>query len=211
MQIVEIVPLDRQRCRVRTDAGFAFAMYKGELRRYRLKEGGELTEASYREILKNVLCRRARERALYLLKTHDRTEQEIRRKLRDGFYPEEAIDETLDFLREYGYVNDLEYGRRYLELYGKNRSRRRIQEDLARRGIDRRQTEELLRGEEVPEMEQIRAFLRKKGYHAQQCDLKQRQRLLAALLRRGYAYEEICRVLEEDQGTEAQEERLFGE
>lgn len=198
MQVTEIVPLDKRRCKVRTDAGFAFALYQGEIHRYGIEAGGELPEETYREILETVLCGRARERALYLLKAHDRTEQEIRRKLRDGFYPEEAVEAAVAFLKEYGYVNDEEYGRRYVELYGRSRSRKRLREDLARKGLAGEQIEMLLEEGGILETEQIRAFLAGKGYNAGQCDFKQKRRLWAALLRKGYSCEAVRRAMGED-------------
>ncbi len=195
MQITEIVPLDKRRCKVRTDAGFAFALYKGEIRRYRLEAGEELSESGYREILKTVLCPRAKERALYLLQSHDRTEQEIRRKLREAFYPAEAADAAVAFLKEYGYLDDLAYGRRYLEIYGTRRSRRRIQEDLLRRGLDAGQVAELFADSEISEQAQIHAFLEKKGYDAASVTPGQKRKLQDALLRRGYSFGAVCEAL----------------
>lgn len=197
MRVLEIVPLDKRRCKVLTDEDFAFALYKGELKRYQIEEGAELTEQVRGEITE-MLCGRARERALYLLQARDRTEQEIRRKLREAFYPEEAVARALEFLREYGYVDDLEYGRRYVETYGRRRSLARIRHDLTRRGLDRRQVEELLRGAPTAEEEQVRAFLAKKHYDGRTCTPEQRRKLTASLQRRGYAYGVICQAMREE-------------
>lgn len=195
MQITEIVPLDKQRSKVLTDEDFAFALYKGELRRYQIKSGTEISQEVYREIVETVLCRRARERALYLLKMRDRTEQEIRRKLEEGFYPREVIERTLEFLREYGFVNDREYARQYVEIYGKRRSRRRIQNDLAQKGLDRDQIAELLDEGNVEEEAQIEAFLRRKHYDPQETSFEDKQKMTASLVRRGYAYETVSQVI----------------
>ena len=74
MHVDKIEPLDRRRSRVFLDGDFAFALYNGEIRRYRLEEGQELEKALYEQILREIVCRRARERALFLLKDMDRTE-----------------------------------------------------------------------------------------------------------------------------------------
>lgn len=194
MRVLEIIPLDKRRSKVRTDADFAFALYKGELKRYHIEEGAELSDQVCSEILA-LLCRRARERALYLLQSRDRTEQEIQRKLREGFYPEDVVCRTMDFLKDYGYVNDLEYGRRYVETYSRRRSTARIRRDLMQRGLNRQQIEELLCGEPVPEGDQIREFLVKKGYDSQSCTPQQRRRLISCLLRRGYSYEAVGKAM----------------
>ncbi len=197
MQIIEVVPLGRQRCKVRTDAGFAFALYKGEIRRYQIETGEELPEDRYREILETVLCPRAREKALYLLQSHDRTEGEIRQKLRDALYPAEAADAAVAFLREYGYLDDMEYGRRYIEIYGTCRSRRRIREDLQKKGLAPEQIAGLLQDGGISEQIQIRSFLEKKGCTAEGITPEQKRKLQAALQRRGYSYGEIREVLSE--------------
>ena len=109
MQIISVTPLDKRRSKVLTDEDFAFALYQGEIRAYKIKEGGELTGEVYWEILEKVLFKRAKERTLYLLKSRDRTELEIRRRLKDGYYPQEAIDYAVDFLKRYRYVDDENY------------------------------------------------------------------------------------------------------
>ena len=51
MTVDRLEPLDRQRSKVFVDGDFAFVLYRGEIRRYHLEEGAELSEALYREIL----------------------------------------------------------------------------------------------------------------------------------------------------------------
>ena len=95
MQIMAVTPFDKRRSKVLISEDFAFVLYNGEIRRYHIEEGAELTEERYRQILDEVLRKRARERAIYLLKEKDRTEAELTKKLREGFYPEEVIREVL--------------------------------------------------------------------------------------------------------------------
>lgn len=196
MLVTDVVPLDTRRCRICTDADVAFVLYKRELHKYRIESGQELKESTYSEILETVLMPRARERALYLITSHDRTEHEIKVKLREGGYPQEAIDAAAAFLREYGYVDDMEYGKRYVEIYGQRRSRRRVEEDLMRKGFHSRQIEELLRDGQVPEQEQVRTYLEKRGYDRESCAPETKRKLRMALLRRGYSFEAVDDGLE---------------
>ena len=69
MTVEMIVSVDKQRCKVLFDSGFAFVLYRGEVERFGIEEGKELEEAVYRRILDEVLLGRAKERALYLLKS----------------------------------------------------------------------------------------------------------------------------------------------
>ncbi len=92
MMVTDIVLLDKRRCRICTDEEVAFVLYKGELCQYGIESGHELKEDIYLEILETVLFRQARKRALCLLESHERTEWEIREKLRDGGYSQKMID-----------------------------------------------------------------------------------------------------------------------
>ena len=104
MQIMAVTPFDKRRSKVLISEDFAFVLYNGEIRRYHIQEGAELTGERYRQILDEVLRKRARERAIYLLKEKDRTEAELTKKLREGFYPEEVEEDQIrEFLQKKGY------------------------------------------------------------------------------------------------------------
>ncbi len=106
MTVTEIVPVDKRRSKVILDDDFTLVLYRGELKRYFIEEGSEISEEVYQEIVKEILYKRARERVLFLLKSSDKTEQELRRKLKEGFYPQEVIDYAIHFLKEHRFIND---------------------------------------------------------------------------------------------------------
>lgn len=195
MQVTAVVPLDKRRSKVFFDGELGFVLYKGELRQYRIEEGRELPDEQYGQILEEVLLKRGKERALYLLKDRDRTEYEIRKKLKEGFYPQQVIDRTVDFLKEYHFVDDLDYGRRYIEAYGTQRSRRRLEFDLRQKGLRQEQICILLEEGEICEDSPIRAFLRKKGYIPESASPKERAKLAAALIRKGFSCDAVYRNL----------------
>jgi len=198
MQITAVVPIDRRRSKVLCEEGLVFALYNGEVKRYKIEEGTDLSEEVYEEILTQILMKRARERALYLLKDQDRTEQEIRRKLKEGFYPESAMKGAIEFLKEYHYLDDLEYGRRYIRSHGDRRSKKRLQFDLQQKGIDKELIRLLMEEneEEISEDLQIQRFLKKKGYEKGETTPKEREKLMAALARKGFSYDAIVRGME---------------
>lgn len=196
MQIISVTPLDKRRSKVLTDEDFAFPLYRGEIKAYKIEEGRELTREAYREILENVLFKRAKERTLYLLKSRDRTELEIRRKLKDGCYPQEAIDYAVEFLKRYRFVDDENYGRNYIRTYGDKKSRRQLEFELRNKGLGREEIDLLMEECQVSEEDQILKFLRKKGYQKDAMEPKERAKLTAALARKGFSYDAICRAME---------------
>lgn len=197
MEVTAVVSLDKRRSKVFLEGEPAFVLYRGEIKRYQIEEGEELSEGQYSQILEEILFKRGRERALYLLKDRDRTENEIRKKLKEGCYPLEVIERTIDFLKEYHFVDDLDYGRRFIQAYKDKRSRKRLEFDLQQRGLTQEQIRMLMEEGEVQEDGQIQAFLKKKGYIPGTSSPKDQARLIAALARKGFSYDAIYRNLGE--------------
>lgn len=195
MTVAEIVPFDKRRSKVILENDFTLVLYGGEMKRFGIEEGKTISEETYQEILREVLFKRARERVLFLLKSSDKTEQELRRKLKDGGYPKEAVDYAIDFLKEHNFINDQNYGRRYVEYNLERKSERQIQYELQKKGLDKEVIKEILKEQPVDEETQIRAYVKKKRLKPEDMDFKESRRLMAALGRRGFSYEAVSRVL----------------
>lgn len=197
MDITSITPLDKRRCKILLDENLVLVLYKGEMRQYQITEGGELSEESYEEIVQTVLCKRARERVIYLLKASDKTEQELRRKLREGFYPEKAIDYAIDLMKRYHYINDEEYAQRYVENHSRKKSRRQICHELKQKGISREIIQTQMEACPEEEEEQVVQFLQKKHYSPDSFSREEKHKMAAALGRKGFSFEVINRVMGE--------------
>jgi len=195
MTVTEIVPVDKRRSKVFLDEDFTFVLYKGEIKRFGIEEGETLSQEVYQEILKDVLMKRARERVIFLLKASDKTEQELRRKLKEGGYPQEAIDYAIGFLKDHRFIDDQDYGRRYVEYHSRQKSERQIRYELQRKGLDKEMIRDILEEQPVDEEARIREYLRKKGLKPENMEFKEKGKVMASLGRKGFSYEAINRVL----------------
>ena len=135
MKITRIEEMTGSRSRVFIDGEFAFVLYRGELRTYHIVEGQELSMEDHDAILTQVLPRRAKLRAMNLLKNREYTEKQLRDKLCEGGYPEQIVEEALSYVESFHYIDDLRYATAYITCHEDTRSRRRIQQDLLGRGI----------------------------------------------------------------------------
>lgn len=187
MTITEILPLGTKKSKVLTDEDFAFSLYRGEIKKMELEVGRELTDDFLKTELYPLLIRRSRERLLYLLKQRDYTEEELRRKFREGFYPEEIAELALDYGRSLRYVDDRRVAETYIRTRSGEKSARYIKTALLNRGVEKELIEELLEAEAPDEGAQICRELKKRGY-SPELDAKAEQRIYAALLRKGYTY-----------------------
>jgi regulatory protein len=194
MIVMEIVPVDKRRSKVILDEDFTLVLYRGEIKRFGIEEGEELSEDTYQEILKEVLLKRARERVLYLLKASDKTEQELVRKLKDGGYPQEAIDYAISFVKEHRFINDEDYGKRYVEYNSKRKSERQIQYELQKKGLDKEMIRDILEEQPVDEEAQVLAYIKKKRLVPEELDRKERAKVISSLARKGFSYEVVSRV-----------------
>jgi len=195
MTVDRLEPLDKQRSKVFVDGDFAFVLYRGEIRRYHLEEGAELSEALYREILGEVLPKRAKERALHYIERQPRTEWETAKKLREGLYPEEIIGKTLEFLRHYHYLDDEAYVRNCLETGGTKKSRAEIFQFLSRKGIPRELMKTVYEEACPDTKEAIRRILIKRRYDPESATEEEKRKTAAYLIRRGFSYDEVSECL----------------
>lgn len=203
MKVTQIVELSKSRSKVYIDQEFAFVLYKGELRLYHIREGEEIGEEDYRTIIEDVLPKRAKLRAMNLLQKREYTTAQLHAKLKQGFYPEEAIAEAIAYVASYHYTDDLRYAVSYIIYHENDRSRLRIEQDLQAKGIDK---ETIARAWEQwkadggtrDEEAMIRRLLEKRNYFEKTADYKEWNKTYAFLLRKGFPADKIRRVMGEN-------------
>lgn len=195
-RILGIETLGGGRFLVQTEEGDAFPMYKGELRHYGIREGEELGEESFREIMEELLPNRAKKKALHLLERLDRTETQLRQKLTELRYPKEIVEEAVSYVKSFHYIDDVRYARQYIESRGERESIRQMRMALLQKGIAGEILDGVLQDTEPPDEEkQIRRWMEKRQYDPEAADEKERARMYRFLLRKGYSCENIRNLL----------------
>ncbi|NCB91262.1 MAG: regulatory protein RecX [Clostridia bacterium] len=196
MMITEIIPVTKQKYKIVTDEQLAFVLYKGELSRYRLREGRELPEEVYRKILEEILIKRAKLRAMHLLEKMDYTQTELQRKLMRGGYTQEAVDIAVAYVKSFHYIDDERYVSHYMNTYAGRKSRRQMEFDLEKKGVSK----DLIKayGESHDEFEDetslIRKLLEKRCRNPKDADDKEKRKHYGYLLRKGFKSSEIQQV-----------------
>ncbi|MCR5402345.1 MAG: recombination regulator RecX [Butyrivibrio sp.] len=196
MEITQIISLDSKRTKIYLDGEFAFVLYKGELKDFGIKEGQPIDSLVYRKIMDELLPKRCIKSAMNLLQKKDYTTAQLRDKLLEGYYTPEMIDGAISYVTSYHYLDDERYCRDYITYHMENRSRNRIIQDLISKGLSKDQIipiiEELYaEGSQDIEQEQIRSLLLKKHFDPDFADFKEKQKMTAFLLRRGFSLADI--------------------
>lgn len=201
MTVTKITEISKSKWKIEIDEEFAFALYKGEGLRYHLKEGEEIPEEVYSEIMEKVLPKRAKLRAMNLLKTRAYTKKQLTDKLREGGYPAKAIEDAIGYVDDYGYLSDRSYAEDYIEYHKETKSRTQIVNALLQKGISKEIVEEAWE-EEVQdegrdlEQKQILSWIKKKNFDPSKASYEEKQKFSAFLYRKGFQIDAIrCALL----------------
>lgn len=201
MMVTKIEPLTKTKFKVYLDGEFAFVLYKGELSRFGIREGGTIPEQTVEKIRTEVILKRAKLRAMHLLEDMDRTEAALREKLRQGFYPPDAVEGAVQYVKSFGYLDDARYAENFVRSRQGSKSRKEIQTLLLRKGVAAEQIEAAFDAcydgaDGDGEQEAIRKILKKKRVSPGDCDESEMQKIYGYLARKGFRYDAVRQVIQ---------------
>lgn len=207
MTVTEIRPVTKQKYQIEVEGHSPFVLYKGEVFRYHIEKDREISPEIYREIIEEVLTKRAKLRALHLLEQGDRTKRDLEEKLLKNGYPPEAAEAALAYVESFHYIDDKRYALSYIQNQSGRKGRARIQMELRRKGVPQEYIDQAFQEmeEETDTEAVIRELVQKKRRGQGPMDEKEKQRLYGFLLRRGFSTSDILCVLrefsEDDEGN----------
>lgn len=206
MVVTSIEEVEKSKIKVIIDDIYIYYLYQKEVNSFNIKVGMEITKESLEEILLDTVYRRAKQKALAILKFMDRTEQELRNKLSDAGYMSDIIDRTIAYVSEYGYLDNERYASAYIRARKNTKSRLAIRTELLQKGlskelIERRMQEEYEVDENASEAEDaeliaIRKAVAKKlkGADEDLCP-EEKKKIMASLYRKGFDIGKIRQVI----------------
>ena len=129
-------------------------------------EQDEIGQEEFEELNK-LLLHRAKLKAMSLLKYQDRTKKELKERLMRAEFPEFITEGAVAYVESFGYINDEEYVRRYMEYKSGSKSKIQIKMDLRKKGITAETLERVFEEYEYEEddilEEQVKKRIRQKG------------------------------------------------
>ena len=187
----------RRRYNVFVDGEFALALEPEVLAGAGLRVDEPVTAERLRELAVEDLRKRALDGALRLLAARPRSEAEVRDRLTRRGLPPDIIRHTLERLRDYGYVNDAEFARFWVESRsGANpRGRYAVRRELRAKGVDQ-DTADVAMEALTEERSARKAALKKaRGLHGLEYQ-EFRTRLAGYLVRRGFGYDVVRQTVD---------------
>ena len=163
MKILSVSRLRRRLYRLEIEGGEPVEVDVTTFDESGYREGSDLAEEQLNSLLTTSQRNRARERALYLLGLRDYSCHELEQKLYTEATPEIAAA-VVERLREVGLLDDERYAARLARSLSeqKHYPRRRIQQELRRRGISNVLIQAVVSDLDGEDCEQALALLQKK-------------------------------------------------
>jgi len=199
--VTEIFEINKKKRRIYINYDSAFSLYVGEMVKYKIKKDMPISNEIYNEIVNEVLPKRAKLRAMNLLKDRDLTEHALRRKLKEGYYPEDSIRIAIEYVKNYGYIDDRRYAQNYLIFKSVSKSRYQIKNFLLQKGIDKdlilEVCDEFYATSENSERDLVEKLILKRKIDIFNITRDEKAKLLGYLTRRGFRIDLINGVISE--------------
>ncbi len=198
MIVTKLEPMTKTKYKIYLDEQFAFVLYKGELSRYKIQENHDLSQEVVEKIKLEILTKRAKLRAMHLLSRMDRTEEQLRKRLKQDLYPEDIIESAIQYVKSFGYIGDMDYARRFVESRQSTKSKLEIKMSLLQKGVSKEIVESVLEEyyNERSEAAAIQKLVEKRGYSEESATDKEKKKMYEYLVRKGFRYEDIRQVIQ---------------
>lgn len=195
-----IVTIERQkrsknRYTLHFDDGEWLGLFDELIIRHGLKEGIEVDSEKLAQLAREDDAKKALEMALRYLGYRSRSQKEMITYLEGKGFDGDVIDETIDKLKGYGYIDDSAFARDWVagRMASKPMGKAMIKRELIYKGVEDEVIEEHL-GRITQDQEEDRAYALALKYAKRYRNLEPREQMHkigAALARRGFDWETI--------------------
>ena len=198
MLVSGISLITKKKAKISTYEGITFALYLSELGRFEIEVEKEIEEGLYRDKILPLLLSRSKARVMYILKDSDKSELELRQRLKASYYPEEAVDKALEWALGQRYIDDARYAAFIAESRKGAKSRKQLYVTMKQKGIAEEIILKALDEAAIDEEDLIKKLLKKKQYAPDKADIKARARMFNYLMSKGFEVDMIKSCLKSE-------------
>ncbi len=156
-----------------------------------IPDGTEITEEEWEELLEEINYKKALNKCADLLSRRDHSVKELRTKLLRTV-DEKSADRAIERYKEAGYLDDEAYCKKLVEYLFtvKKYSQNHVKQECYKRGIDSSIINEMLAEFEFDAVDTIEELIKSK-YADKLTQENGRQKVVQALMRKGFSYSDI--------------------
>lgn len=198
---IEIGKKNKERANIYINEEYAFSISLELVYKENLKLNENVDIERLKTLAKEDNYIRCKNSAIRIVERSYKSEKEMEDKLLLKGYDERTIERTLDFLKEYNFLNDENYARSYVKDKIKVEGKRKIKFTLIRKGIDDNLIEDELSKVLSEDLKEVALNLALKKYNTlkkrENDKYKLSQKLYRFLMSKGYDFDLISEVVKE--------------
>lgn len=189
-----IIKLEKQkkdnRFNLFVDGEFYSGLNVDQVAKYNLKSGQDLEKDVIDQIVLESETFYAFNKVLKYISKSMKTEHDLQKYLMQKGFKDDVIQQTIQKLKDYNYLNDELYVKSYVETYKNKYGINKIKQNLKNKNIDEELINQFLNLDEKEVILNIKKEILKQTKN-KELDLKQKQRLYRNLTYKGYSFEQI--------------------
>ena len=189
--ITAIEYITRTKAKVYIDEDFAFVLSRTEIEHMGFAVGYTLTGGERAYIYDELLTHKAKKKAMNLLKAKDYTEYELRQKLKRDYFPDVVIDQAIDYVKDYHYIDDRRYTESYLAFKGNHKSRQAVRYELASKGVPDDIIEREMESHPINDIANILILMERRFCPEDLQDDQKKQKIYGYFTRKGFKLSDV--------------------
>lgn len=198
---IEIQKRNKERVNLFLDGEYAFSISIELVYKDDLKTNDEIDSEKLKTVAEHDSLIRCKESALRSIERSYKTEKEVRDKLKLKGYEDNAIDKSIEFLKEYNFVNDNNYTKAFISYKLKSEGSQKIKYSLIKKGISKEIIDEELSNLNKENEKDTATTIAKKKLaiikKKENDNYKISSKLYRYLISKGYAYDVTNDVVKE--------------
>ena len=128
---------NKNRCNIFIDGDFFIALSKELVYKYSLKEGLELEDSQIAEIRLESEKSDALSKAINYVSKSLKTKKQVVTYLTGKGYSLQTVNYCIDKLKEYSYIDDFEFAKRYIEFNSNNQGKHLLSYKMMMKGVSK--------------------------------------------------------------------------
>ena len=185
---------NKKRVSVYLDGEFYCGLDLITVMKYRLKVGEYIEENRLVEIQYEAELQACFDRALSFISSSIKTQKQIKDKLLSLGYLDEIVEKSIEKLKNYGYVDDGDYAKRFASTYKGVKGKKLIKLELRRKGVSEKDAENAV--DDIESQQQACDNLAEKYLKNKEKDQKNLLKCYKYLLSKGFDYDEAKQAVE---------------
>ena len=199
IKIDKITDIGNGRHEVFLEDGTTFVLYKKEIEKLGLVPDGECSEGDFAKIKEDILLKRAKKRGLHLLERSGRSEGNLTKKLREGGYPDDVVEQAIAYIKSFGYLDDESLARSIVENRRDRKSSKEIVATLRTKEISTVLIHQVMEKyyDDEHEKEAIKTLMNKKRIDPANMTRDEKNKFFNYLARKGFSYDSIQGIFQQ--------------